>query len=171
MKTQKRERPRPEPMTPLHKVGVGVAGLLTFAGLLTWIIIIVRQDGQIPVHFGADGQPDRWGSALEGWLVIILMVAAIITMLALTWFPRISNLPVEPVSDKGWQKAYSQVRWMLIAIALTCAGFIFIYTLSITGMNVSVWMAIFAIVSIGAPIIGIVALVRSANADRRNHAA
>ena len=47
--------------------GLAEAGLLALAVFPTMILISALQEleGRIPVHFGADGRPDRWGSPAE----------------------------------------------------------------------------------------------------------
>lgn len=78
--------------------GVLIAAM---AGVSAWAWTRIPDTARIPVHWGIDGAPDRFGSKLEA-LIALPAVAALITLLllALPWIdPRRANLEA---SAKFW---------------------------------------------------------------------
>jgi uncharacterized membrane protein len=62
--------------------------LLTMMFLLSaWAWVQVGPDASVPVHWGVDGTVDRYGSKLEGLLLLPLLTSALVLMFAV--IPRI----------------------------------------------------------------------------------
>lgn len=67
-------------------------GLMAMLG--AWAFNAVTPDARFPVHFGLDGQPDRWGDPAEAFFAMVgigVLVTAIFAVLPLL-DPRGSNL-------------------------------------------------------------------------------
>ena len=61
--------------------------IASMAALSVWAWQSIPGDAQIPVHWGLDGVPDRYGSKVEA-LIVLPIIAAVLT--AIMWFlPRI----------------------------------------------------------------------------------
>lgn len=66
---------------------VSAAALVFMAALSAWAWNALPDDVKIPVHWGINGKPDRYGGKMEGLLVMPLIAAAIIGVFAV--IPRI----------------------------------------------------------------------------------
>jgi len=72
-----------------------------------------QSPGRVPVHWGLDFQPDRYGGRFEGLLVLPLV--ALFAYLAITLFPRIDPARSHYPSFAG---AYLIVRFAVLAFLL-----------------------------------------------------
>lgn len=73
----------------LESVALLLVGGIFVYPLIEW----PRVPDWIPVHFGASGAPDRWGSKSQLWLVPAGALVLYAAMTAATRFPRLVNLP------------------------------------------------------------------------------
>lgn len=107
----------------------GVVAVLMFT-LSLWAWGQLPGDALIPVHWGIDGQPDRYGGKFEGLLLTPLILIGISALFAL--IPRI-----DPRRDNilNSQSAYQAIWWVML---LFLAGLHLALVLSILGYNVSV---------------------------------
>lgn len=88
-----------------------IASGITLAGMLAlslWAWSQVPEGQRIPVHWGPDGQPDRWGSRFEGLFTI--PIATLLTAGLLGVIPRF-----EP---RGLHLAQSRKAYVALWIAL-----------------------------------------------------
>lgn len=72
---------------------------------------------QVPAHFNAAGEIDRWGGKQE---LLLLPAAGVMLWLLLTavgLFPKAWNLPVE-VTEQNRKKAYRRIRTLLTTLKL-----------------------------------------------------
>jgi uncharacterized membrane protein len=68
--------------------------LALMAALGAWAVSTVTPDARFPVHFGIDGQPDRWGSPAEAFFALFGVAVAVTAILAVVPLldPRGANL-------------------------------------------------------------------------------
>ena len=87
-------------MTAL-KIAWGLFLIVTAASATTYFL--VPADTLVPVHWGIDGQPDRYGSTAEGLLLMPAILFLILLLFsALKWLePRQENLQ-KSATARGW---------------------------------------------------------------------
>ena len=64
----------------------GIVAAIMF-GLSAWAWGQIPADAQIPVHWGINGEPDRYGGKFEGLLLMPIIITAVAILLAIV--PRI----------------------------------------------------------------------------------
>lgn len=58
-------------------------GVILFMFALSgWAVFQIPADAKIPVHWGIDGQPDRYGGRFEGLFLMPLIMTAVVALLA-----------------------------------------------------------------------------------------
>lgn len=123
----------------------GVVAVLLFA-LSFWAWGQVPEGAQIPVHWGADGQPDRYGGKFEGLMLMPLIFVGITILLAVV--PRVDPRRGNILRSQG---AYQAVWWVVIAFfALLHIALI----LNVLGYNVDIGMLVPAGVGLMFMVIG-----------------
>ncbi|MBD2256555.1 SdpI family protein [Pseudanabaena sp. FACHB-2040] len=86
-----------------------VLGMLLLSG---WAWTVIPEGYSMPVHYGLDGTPDRYGGKFEG-LLLIPLIAAVLTMLFAV-IPRIDPRAHNLIRSK---KAYS-ITWLAVTVLL-----------------------------------------------------
>lgn len=75
-----------------------VIELLAFAGLVAcWVVPITfyaNLPSEIPVHFNAQGEPDRWGHKSNLWILPIMTLVLYSGLTILNRYPHVFNFPV-----------------------------------------------------------------------------
>lgn len=98
--------------------------LLAAFGVGLWIQFGSRTE--IPLHFNARGEIDRWG---EPWTALLLPAIALVLYGLLTWFqhhPRNCNYPVE-ITDENREQVYRRMSRIICHIkVLVMALFLYI---------------------------------------------
>ncbi|HRJ40988.1 MAG: SdpI family protein [Caldilineaceae bacterium] len=110
-------------------IASSVVAILLFA-LSGWAWLQLPGDASIPVHWGVDGQPDRYGGKWEGLLLMPLIFVGISVLFA--FIPRIDPRRGNILNSQG---AYQAVWW---AMLIFFAGLHATLILNILGYNVSV---------------------------------
>jgi len=110
-------------------IASGVVAILMFA-LSGWAWLQLPGDASIPVHWGIDGQPDRYGGKWEGLLLMPLIFVGITVLFA--FIPRIDPRRGNILNSQG---AYQAVWWVML---LFLTGLHLTLILNILGYNVSV---------------------------------
>lgn len=77
---------------PMILVSVAVLGVMALASAWAWVQL--PPDAQVPIHWGADGQPDDWADKTVGLWLMPAIVAGVAVLLAFIprFEPRRSNL-------------------------------------------------------------------------------
>ena len=114
-----------------------VAGMLLASA---WAWVQLPADAQVPIHWGADGQPDDWASKTVGLLLLPAVAAGVATLLALIprYEPRRANLER---SATAYGAIWIGVMLMLGGMHLMAVG---------AAMGIEVDMTRFALVATGA---------------------
>ena len=64
--------------------------LATMAAVAIWVWMTLPVGADIPLHWGIDGQPDRWGTKTEAMVVFYIMIGVtLFTTLLLAFLPKI----------------------------------------------------------------------------------
>lgn len=106
-----------------------VAAILMFA-LSAWAWMQLPGDAQIPVHWGIDGQPDRYGGKFEGLLLTPLLFVGVIALFAV--IPHIEPRRAHLLSS---HQAYRAVWWVML---LFFGGLHVVLILNVLGYPVGV---------------------------------
>jgi len=81
---------------------------------------------KIPIHFGINGEADRYGSTMELWIIPIIGI----TLMALLWgvskFPHTFNYGVKITEENAAKQYEFSVKLMRILATIIGFGFIFI---------------------------------------------
>lgn len=160
METDLAARPRPAlPFTFADLFFATTALLLLIAFLVTAVAGWNALPERVPVHFGLDGQPDRWSSRATTLLGPAVALGIYVLLTALARVPHVFNYPW-PITEANAARQYRIARRLLLVLSnLLVLLFFTIYGAiwaTATGMRNGLpsW---FIIVGIGA-IVGAVAV-------------
>lgn len=116
------ERPAPAPPATFSRILEGISALILLVALIYAVVTYVGLPETVPVHFGINGEPDRWGKKNEFLLAPVMLSLVTLLCLVVARFPRIHNVPKIPSTAEGWQALYTCSRnmllWMSIGIGL-----------------------------------------------------
>lgn len=106
------------------------AWLFLFAsfGVGAWIQFDGR--AEVPLHFNARGEIDRWG---DTWTVLLLPAIALVLYGLLTWVqrhPRRCNYPVE-ITDENREQTYRQMSRIVYRIKVLVMALFLYLTLGV----------------------------------------
>ncbi|GAA3728309.1 DUF1648 domain-containing protein [Salinicoccus jeotgali] len=89
-----KERPKIDIPKTLTEKTANVIGYTIFIGALIYVIITFPSlPAEVPAHFGADGEVDRYGSKYEIIVLIVIPLLLIPGLKALERFPEMHNYP------------------------------------------------------------------------------
>lgn len=90
--------------------GIGFAAI--FFMLLYPTAYYTELPAEIPIHFGADGQPDNYGSKATLWTLPIVGTIIFIGIILLNRFPHVFNYPVKITAENAAEQ-YKKVSRLL----------------------------------------------------------
>ncbi|MDF2512256.1 MAG: hypothetical protein K0S04_2122 [Herbinix sp.] len=94
---------------------------------------------QIPGHYNALGEIDRWGNKSELLVLPVLSIFLYLLLTVICFFPAIWNLPTE-VTDRNREFVYSNTLTMMILLkAVVLAIFFYLNLNSMQAKNLSVY--------------------------------
>ncbi|HSK20796.1 MAG TPA: DUF1648 domain-containing protein [Longimicrobiales bacterium] len=113
-----------------------ITGVVLVATLGLSLYVYPELPERIPLHFAADGTPDRWGArSLLKWLLLPLIGAATIGLLyGVAWFlpgrPHLLNMPDKkkllelprPLQDRVLAAAVAMMYYTALALAVMFAS-------------------------------------------------
>ncbi len=105
---------------------------LMAAWLLWFLWKFPRLPREMPLHFGIDGQPDRWGGKEELWFTVILCAVLFAGLTIVLRFPRIWNTGSVKVTEQNRKWVYQNLASMLVSVRL---GMVIVFAYS-------QWMAV-----------------------------
>jgi uncharacterized membrane protein len=108
-----------EPIPPMSGIDRVVEGmsLLGLAGCVVLVAVgTMVAPAEMPMHFGADGQPDRYGSKAELWIMLAVMGLVFVSL----WAPTRMIDQLRPYCTEAWlansarqlQLVRSMLLWM-----------------------------------------------------------
>lgn len=92
---------------------------------------------QIPKHFNAAGEVDRWGSKSSIWFLPIVSVFLYALLTVVSFFPSAWNVPTSNSMQKAPLTMYGFVRTFLIVTKIELIGVFFyisLFTIKGTGL-------------------------------------
>ncbi|MBP7960842.1 MAG: SdpI family protein [Caldilineaceae bacterium] len=126
-------------------IASGIVIVAMFA-LSWWAWGQVPAGSEIPVHWGVDGQPDRYGGKFEGLMLMPLIFLGITALFAV--IPRIDPRGGNILRSEG---AYQALWWVMLAFFGVLHG---VLILNVLGYNVSVGLFVPAGVGVMFLVIG-----------------
>ena len=108
-----KERPKLViPKTMLERV-VNIIGYSIFIGALIYVIITFPSlPAEVPAHFGADGEVNRYGSKYEIIVLVVIPLFLIPGLKALERFPEMHNYP-RRMDESNIEEFYLNSRMLL----------------------------------------------------------
>jgi len=104
-------------------IDVAVQAAAVLAVVLSGILILTdwpRLPDSVPVHFGAGGLPDAWGSKRTLLILPGLALAILLVLTLLERTPRLFNYPW-PITPENAQRQYAIARRMMISLKAVVA--------------------------------------------------
>lgn len=80
-----------------------------------WLSVYDEPRSSAPVHFGFDGQPDRFGTSEAFWFVQVLGLGLFVAMTLLERVPHVYNYPFR-VTDANRQRMYYVGRQTMLGL-------------------------------------------------------
>lgn len=136
-----------------------VVGYLCFAGSILFLLLVWgKLPDEVPAHYNALGEVDRWGSKWE--LLILPGVGAflLIFLQVLERFPEVHNYP-KRFNDSNAKQFYLQSRKMINQLKNICViifTLLLIESVSIAlgwGSGFGIWSLPITILAVGIPLI------------------
>ncbi|MEM1087643.1 MAG: SdpI family protein [Pseudomonadota bacterium] len=94
-----------------------VFAIAIMTGVAVWVWISLPADQQIPVHWNAAGEPDRWGTRSEAMISHYIVIGvSIFTAVLLAFMPKID--PRKANLEKS-SKVYG-ISWIATMVLLAC---------------------------------------------------
>ncbi|GAA4921055.1 DUF1648 domain-containing protein [Nesterenkonia rhizosphaerae] len=156
-------RPRPHfTLDPFHRV-LFWGSVIAPTVLIVWFILRLISGSlaeEVPLHYGIDGQPTRYGSPLEALIPLILLAGSLYGIAVLTRYPRIYNFPFE-LNEHNVQRQYQNAVQMMIWIQVSMALVLLAMLLDFQGMNILLpLMSAAMVIMIGSLVGGIFRMYR-----------
>ncbi|WP_289140012.1 DUF1648 domain-containing protein [uncultured Brevibacillus sp.] len=135
-----------------------IVGYLCFAGSILFLLLVWgKLPDEVPAHYNALGEVDRWGSKWE--LLILPGVGAflLIFMQVLEGFPEVHNYP-KRFNESNARQFYLQSRKMINQLKNICViifTLLLIESVSIAlgwGSGLGIWSLPIMILGVGIPI-------------------
>lgn len=113
---KREDRPRIQPELTMPDRVLQILAIAGAAGLLVSLLIApsVLPD-RVPLHFGVDGQPDRWGSPWELLLVPVIALGLFALLSFVARIPHHYNYPVA-ITAQNAERQYSLARRLIFAL-------------------------------------------------------
>ncbi|PRR81877.1 DUF1648 domain-containing protein [Clostridium vincentii] len=134
--------------------------------LIIWMIIFIctqwnKLPDQIPAHYNAMGEPNRWGDKIEIIIAPIISILLYATITIASFFPKTWNVPVR-VTDSNKEVVYRYTRNLLILIKVEVIGMFFYTTYyTATSQSLSAYsMPVLLFIILGTPIYFIIRICR-----------
>ena len=125
------------------------------AAWLLWVCwTFPRLPQKMPLHFGFDGQPYRWGGKGELWFTVILCAVLFAGLTIVLRFPRIWNTGSVKVTEQNRRWVYQNLASMLVSVRLGMV-IVFAYSqwMAVRSGRVGVWFWIIWALALFGPVI------------------
>ena len=107
-------------ITAYHRIIEAVALMLSLAALIVCIVFALSSDGQVPLHFGLNGEPTEYGSAWSGLSLPCVLLITNLGMAAMIRFVPVNtwNMPCK-ITENYAPVAYVRVITMIVLTMLS----------------------------------------------------
>lgn len=131
-----------------------VVGAIGIVPLSIWFMNNAPE--QVPMHFGLDGEPTRYGSPSEFWFLIPFFVLMPL-ILIMVWKPHRGNyagwVVKGDIPDEAWQRIYGIARIMYLVLTAIAVGLGYVILLVIFHSSegpfvVLLWLGIVALIGL-----------------------
>lgn len=110
------------------QIALEITGLLLLAGMFAFIYIQWNQlPQQIPAHYNAMGEIDRWGSKTEILIMPIIGIFLYVLLTTVSFFPGLWNVPVQ-ITEENKEVVYQHTRNLLIFLKVEMIAVFFYIT-------------------------------------------
>lgn len=124
---------------PLDRA-MNVLSLLLLAGVTVWLYLIWGEiPSQVPLHYNAAGQIDRWGG--KGTLIALAAIAWVMygLLTLVEWIPGAWNTGVK-ITEENRERVYALLGHLLSTLkGILCAMFVWILAAAARCQPLSVW--------------------------------
>ena len=111
-----------------EKIRIRKTPYIRWISRISWVLLVIymvwfvyrwRQLPQtVPLHFGFDGTPDRWGGKESLWMTPALALAVFAGLTVILRFPGIWNTGFKPVTEENREWVYQNLASMLVSVRL-----------------------------------------------------
>lgn len=135
-----------------------VIGYIFYLGSIVFLIIIWSDlPKEVPAHYNALGEVDRWGSKWELLILPGVGLFLLLSMQSLEFFPEIHNYPkrFNPSNARQFYLTSRKLINQLKNICLILFALILLESISGSlewGMDGGIWMIPFSFIGLGIPI-------------------
>ena len=141
-------------ITTYHKIIEAVAIIISVAAVIVGIVFALTAEGEVPIHFGLNGEPTAYGSAWSGFFLPIVLLVSNLGISGLLRFVAVEtwNMPCE-VPESYAPFAYRDCITMMVLMQLlfgimSILGTIFMYTArNLMGPSIMICCGILMIVT------------------------
>ena len=115
-----------------EKIRIRKTPYIRWISRISWVLLVIymvwfvyrwRQLPQtVPLHFGFDGTPDRWGGKESLWMTPALALAVFAGLTVILRFPGIWNTGFKPVTEENRDWVYQNLASMLVSVRLGGGG-------------------------------------------------
>ncbi|MGA9189324.1 MAG: DUF1648 domain-containing protein, partial [Methanosarcina sp.] len=98
------------------QIALETIGLLLLVGMIFFVYTQWNQiPQQVPMHYNAVGEIDRWGSKYEILFLPAISILLYVFITAVSFFPQIWNVPVQ-ITDENKEVVYLSTKDLLIFV-------------------------------------------------------
>lgn len=100
------------------QIALEIIGFLLLIGLVAFVYIQWdKLPQQIPVHYNAFGEIDRWGSKTTILMPVVICIAIYVFISVMSFFPNIWNVPVR-ITEENKEKVYQYTLNLVILMKI-----------------------------------------------------
>jgi len=110
------------------QIALEIVGSLLLLGMIIFIFAKWNQiPDQVPGHYNAMGEIDRWGSKIEIIILPLMSIFIYAMTTGFSFFPQTWNIPVK-ISDSNKEEIYKYSMSLLIFMKVEVVGMFFYIT-------------------------------------------
>lgn len=110
------------------QIALEIVGILLILGMILFIFTKWNQiPDQVPGHYNAIGEIDRWGNKIEIIIMPLIAIFIYAMITSFSFFPQTWNIPVK-ISDSNKEEIYKYSLSLLIFMKVEVVGMFFYIT-------------------------------------------
>lgn len=150
------------------QVALEIVGSLLLLGMIIFIFTKWNQiPDQVPGHYNAMGEIDRWGSKIEIIILPLMSIFIYAMITGFSFFPQTWNIPVK-ISDFNKEEIYKYAMSLLIFMKVEVVGMFFYITyFTVTGQPLPSYFLPVQLLVIFATLIYFIILMSKAGKHHR----